>query len=168
MNLYQFMTSMIWASIVFLVIGVALYLILSGRLKWVEYQTILGKIGLNISTNLGIKDLTPDEILAFESFVYRDLAAIERGARLAYIILFIEKGLLGAQFVDNVLKIELTDKGKLLHTTLIAECEKKLLISPKTEIQWAAGEKKIVAKAENLKKQDLEEALKKLQKEAKT
>jgi hypothetical protein len=97
---------------------------------------------------LGIKDLSPDEILAFESFVYRDLSHLERGARLAYVLLFIERELIDAAFTNNHLEIELTEKGKQLHTTIMAECEKRLMITPKTEIVWKTGEKRVVKEVE--------------------
>ena len=92
--------------------------------------------------------MTTDEIIAFESFVYRDLKNLERGARLAYVILFVEKELLQAQFTNNTLMIELTEKGKQLHLNIILECEKKLMISPECDIEWKSGQKKIVAEPE--------------------
>ena len=146
MDTYQFITSFSWAALGFIALVFVAYLVLSGRLKWIQYNSIIGKIGLQVSSNLGLKDLSADEILAFESFVYRDLEHIERGARLAYILLFLEKELLEAQYEDNTLQIELTEKGKRLHLTIIAECEKRLMISPQSEIKWRTGEKKTISK----------------------
>jgi hypothetical protein len=137
-----------WVFTVLCAIGFTIYLVLSGRLKWVEYQTAFGKVGLNVATTLGIKNMTPDEIIAFESFVYRDLKNLERGVRLAYVLLFIEKELLQAHFINNSLIIELTDKGKQLHLNIIQECEKKLMISPESDIEWKSGQKKIVTQPE--------------------
>jgi hypothetical protein len=148
MNTYQFLTSLFWIITIAGGLGLVAYLILSGRLRWLEYQTALGKISVQVMTDLGIKNVSPDEMIAFESFVYRDLSHLERGARLAYVILFIERDLLEAQFENNKLKIELTDKGKKLHAKIMSECEKRLMISPKTEIVWKSGEKKAVEQAE--------------------
>ncbi len=142
MNNFEFIIAISWVLIAVFALGIAAYLVLSGRLKWLHYDSVMGKIGLEVTESLGIKDLSADEILAFESFVYRDLQNMERGSRLAYILLFVEKGLLAAQFEDNVLQIELTDKGKKVHETIIAECEKRLMITPTAEIKWRAGEKK--------------------------
>jgi hypothetical protein len=129
-------------------VGLAAYLILSGRLKWLHYDSTIGKIGLEVTESLGIKDLTADEILAFESFVYRDFQSVGRGSKLAYILLFIEKDLIKAQFEENVLHLELTEKGKKVHATIIAECEKRLMITPKAEIKWREGEKKSIKTVE--------------------
>lgn len=148
MDTYQFITSLAWVLLGFITVFFVAYLILSGRLKWIQYNSIIGKIGLQVSSNLGLNDLSADEILAFESFVYRNLENTERGARLAYILLFAEKELLDAQYEDNTLKIDLTEKGKQLHLTILSECEKRLMISPQTEIKWRTGEKKIVSKKE--------------------
>ena len=149
MNLYQFAISMAWVLVALIVVGFGLYLVLSGRLRWVEYNSVVGKVGMQVTTTLGIKDLSPDEILAFESFVYRDLSHLERGARLAYVLLFMERQLIEAQFTNKHLEIELTEKGKQLHTTIMAECEKRLMITPKTEIVWKTGEKRIVKEVED-------------------
>lgn len=148
MNTFQFITSLAWALMALFALGFVSYLVLSGRLKWVQYDTVVGKVGLQIASALGMKGLTADEILAFESFVYRDLQHMERGARLAYILLFLEKELLVAHFEDNTLQIELTEKGKQLHLKIIEECEKKLMMTPNTEIKWRKGEKKELSKAE--------------------
>lgn len=148
MNTFQFLTSIAWIVLVAGGLGLGAYLILSGRLRWLEYQTGLGKINVQVMTDLGIKNVSPDEMIAFESFVYRDLSHLERGARLAYIILFIERELLQAEFENNQLKLELTDKGKHLHAKIMQECEKRLMISPQTEIVWKSGEKKGVQQAE--------------------
>lgn len=148
MNTYQFLTSLAWVILVAGGLGLGAYLILSGRLRWLEYQTGLGKINVQVMTDLGIKNVSPDEMIAFESFVYRDLSHLERGARLAYVILFIERELLQAEFENNQLKLELTDKGKQLHAKIMQECEKRLMISPQTEIVWKSGEKKVVQQAE--------------------
>jgi hypothetical protein len=142
MNTFEFIVAVSWILIAVFSVGLAAYLILSGRLKWLQCDSVAGKIGLEVTESLGIKDLTADEILAFESFVYRDFHNMDRGARLAYILLFVEKDLLKAQFEDNVLQIELTEKGKKIHATIIAECEKRLMITPKVDIKWKNGEKK--------------------------
>jgi hypothetical protein len=142
MDTYEFIVSVSWIVMAFGSISLGAYLVLSGRLKWLHYDSIVGKIGLEVTESLGIKDLTSDEIIAFESFVYRDTQRIERGARLAYILLFIEKDLLLAQFEDNILQISLTEKGNQVHATIIAECEKRLMITPETEITWKVAEKK--------------------------
>jgi len=118
------------------------HLLISRVNKWLHYDSVVGKIGLEVTESLGIKDLTADEILAFESFVYRDLENMDRGARLTYILLFIEKDLLSAKFEDNVLLIDLTEKGKKVHATIITECEKRLMITSKSEIKWRTPEKK--------------------------
>jgi len=144
MDTFQFIVAISWILIAVFTLSLVAYLILSGRLKWLHYDSVVGKIGLEVTESLGIKDLTADEILAFESFVYRDLQNIERGARLAYILLFIEKELLSGKFEDNVLHIELTEKGKKVHATIMAECEKRLMINPKAEIKWSGGEKKVL------------------------
>ena len=94
MNPYQFIIAISWVVLALVALAIATYLILSGRLKWLQYDSFLGKVALDVSASLGIKDLNAEEILAFESFVYRDLQNIDRGARLAYISMFIEKDLL--------------------------------------------------------------------------
>ena len=142
MDPLKFVISISWLLIAALTLGFLAYLILTGKLKWIRYDSVIGKIGLAITESFGIKDLTADEILAFESFVYHDLQNMERGARLAYILLFMEKELLSGQFEDNVLHLDLTEKGKKIHAAIIEECEKRLMITPKTEIKWKAGEKK--------------------------
>jgi len=148
MDTYQFIVSISWILIAFFVVGVTLYLVISGRLKWLHYDSAIGKIGLEVTESLGIKDLSADEILAFESFVYRELQDMNRGSRLAYVLLFIEKDLLRAQFEDGTLHIELTEKGKIVHETIIQECEKRLMITPKAEIKWRTGEKKSIKTVE--------------------
>jgi hypothetical protein len=159
MSTYQFLTSLLWIIIIAGGLGFAAYMILSGRLRWLEYQTGLGKVNVQVMSDLGIKNVSPDEMIAFESFVYRDLSHLERGARLAYIILFVERDLLEAQFENNKLQIELTDKGKKLHARIMSECEKRLMISPKTEIVWKSGEKKVVEQAEVDKGKQLLESI---------
>ena len=144
MDTFEFIVSISWILIAMFTVGFAAYLMLSGRLKWLHYDSAMGKIGLEVTESLGIKDLSADEILAFEGFVHRDLQNIERGARLAYILLFIEKDLLIAKFEDNILNVELTEKGKKVHETILSECEKRLMITSKTEIQWKSGEKKVL------------------------
>ena len=144
MDTYQFVIAIAWVVLGLVALGVATYLVLSGRLKWLQYDSFLGKIGLDVSASLGIKDLNAEEILAFESFVYRDLQNIDRGARLAYVSLFIEKDLLSAHFEDNAMLIELTEKGLKVHDKIIEECEKRLMITSKTEIKWKRGEKKSI------------------------
>lgn len=152
MDTFEFIVAISWILIAVFSVGLAAYLILSGRLKWFQCDSVIGKIGLEVTESLGIKDLTADEILAFESFVYRDFHSMDRGARLSYILLFVEKDLLKAQFEDNVLQIELTEKGKKIHATIITECEKRLMITPKAEIKWRSSEKKSLKKVEeNLK-----------------
>lgn len=148
MNTFEFIVAISWVLIAICSVGLAAYLILSGRLKWLQCDSVVGKIGMEVTESLGIKDLTADEVLAFESFVYRDFHNMDRGARLAYILLFVEKDLLKAQFEDNVLQIELTEKGKQIHATIITECEKRLMITPKAEIKWRSGEKKSLKKVE--------------------
>lgn len=164
MNTYEFIVGISWILIAVFALCLVGYLVLSGRLKWLHYDSIVGKIGLEVTESLGIKDLTADEILAFESFVYRDTQSMERGARLAYILLFIEKDLLIAQFEDNILQIELTEKGRKIHSTIIAECEKRLMITPETEITWKAAEKKSIKSMEKklvsrMKKQGAQAAI---------
>jgi hypothetical protein len=142
MSTFDFIVSISWVLIVVLALILVTYLVFSGRIKWLHYDSVVGKIGLEVTESLGIKDLTADEILAFESFVYRDLENMDRGARLTYILLFIEKDLLSAKFEDNVLLIELTEKGEKVHATIITECEKRLMITPKSEIKWRTPQKK--------------------------
>lgn len=148
MNVFQFITSITWALAGLFAVCFVIYLVVSGRLKWFDYQSAIGKFSLNVATTLGIKNMTADEIIAFESFVYRDLKNLERGARLAYVILFMDKDLLQAQFTNNTLMIELTEKGKQLHLNIIRECEKNLMISPDCDIEWKSGQKKIVTEPE--------------------
>lgn len=148
MNTYQFAIGVAWVVLAIIALAIATYLILSGRLKWLQYDSFLGKVALDVSASLGIKDLNAEEILAFEGFVYRDLQNIDRGARLAYVSMFIEKGLLSAHFEDNTLLIELTEKGVKVHEKIIAECEKRLMITSKTEIKWKKGEKKSIKTVE--------------------
>ena len=148
MNPYQFIIAISWVVLALVALAIATYLILSGRLKWLQYDSFLGKVALDVSASLGFKDLNAEEILAFESFVYRDLQNIDRGARLAYISMFIEKDLLSAHFEDNAMLIELTEKGLKVHNTIIAECEKRLMITPKTEIKWKKSEKKSIKTVE--------------------
>jgi hypothetical protein len=148
MSTYQFIVAISTVGLAAIVVFYGIYLITAGKLKWVEYQSIVGKIGIKVATNLGLKDLTSDEILAFESFVYRDLSHLERGARLAYVLLFLEKELLDAKFENNRLLITLTDKGIKVHEEVMLECEKRLMITPKTEIVWKDGEKKVIKKVE--------------------
>jgi hypothetical protein len=148
MGTFEFIVSISWVLIAVFAVGLAAYLVLSGRLKWLHYDSTMGKIGLEVTESLGIKDLDADEILAFENFVYRDFQNFNRGTKLAYILLFVEKELLKAEFEDNVLHLELTEKGKLVHSTIIKECEKRLMITPKTEIKWRNEEKKSIKTVE--------------------
>jgi hypothetical protein len=105
-------------------------------------QTIPAKIESEPKETLGIKELNADEILMFANFVFRDFKTMERGARLANVQVFIEKGLIIARHVGGFLQIELTEKGKQIHDLINEECEKKLMIVPKTEMMWKTVEQR--------------------------
>lgn len=142
MDMFQFVIALSWVLFAISALILAAYLIFSGRLKRLHNDSAMDKIGLEVTETLGIKEMNADEILAFESFLFRDLQNIDRGIRLAYTVLFIEKGLLAAQFEKNALQIELTEKGQQVHKTIISECEKRLMVTSETEIKWRTGEKK--------------------------
>ena len=142
MNMFQFIIGLSWVLFAVIALILASYLVLSGRLRWLKSDSFLGKNGLEGIETFGIEDLNTDEILAFESFLFHDLQNIDRGTRLVYLLLFLEKGLLSAQFEKNAMQIELTDKGQKVHETILSECEKRLMITSHTEIRWKAGEKK--------------------------
>jgi hypothetical protein len=78
----------------------------------------------------------------FANFVFRDFKTMERGARLAHVQVFIEKGLIIARHVGGFLQIELTEKGKQIHDMINEEYEKKLMIAPKTEMMWKTVEQR--------------------------
>ncbi len=132
MNVVEFI--ILISSVMLLVLIGLGYLAFSGRLKWV--QKVPAQLPQESTETFGIKELTADEILAFANFVFRDFQSMERGARLANVQVFVEKGLIIAKHVDGFLQIELTEKGKQIHDMINVECEKRLMIAPQTEMMW--------------------------------
>ncbi len=140
MDRFEFVIAFSWVLVAVGILSLVAYVIFSGRLRWL--QRVPAKIEPESKETFGIKELTADEILAFVNFVFRDFKTMERGARLAHVQVYIEKGLITAQHVGGFLQIELTEKGKQIHDMINEECEKRLMIAPKTEMMWKTIEPK--------------------------
>ena len=137
MDTFEFIVAISWILIAVGLLSLAAYVIFSWRVKWL--QRIPAKIEPETKET---KELSADEFLMFANFVFRDFKTMERGARLAHVQVFIEKGLIIARHVDGFLQIELTEKGKKIHDMINEECEKKLMIAPKTEMMWKTVEQR--------------------------
>jgi hypothetical protein len=134
MDTFEFIVAVAGILIAGGVFSLSAYLIFGGRLDGL--QKVPARIEPEVKETFGIKELTTDEILSFANFVFRDFQTMERGAGLAHVQVFVEKGLIIAKHVNGFLQIELTEKGQKIHDMINAECEKRLMVAPKTEMMW--------------------------------